>query len=114
MCMKGRSDLDKIQKKKENHVLSVEILKRLLEKAGGHLYDSTGTNPLYQDRTISYKVDEGLSGEKPELHTELEKSSKEGEGNFSGKKPKLHPELKKSSKEGEFSFIARYRKKVRT
>ena len=89
MCTKGRSDLDKIRKKKENHVLSVEILKRILEKAGGHLYASTGTNTLYKDRTICCKVDEGY---------------------FSGEKP----ELGKSSKEGEFNFIAIYRKKVRT
>ena len=87
MCMKERSYLDKIRKKKENHVLSVKILKRILEKDGGRLYDSTGANPLYKDRTISYKgdkVDKGnFSGEKPELDPELEKSSKEGEGNFS-------------------------------
>ena len=101
MCMKGRSDLDKIRKTKENHVLSVKILKIILEKDGGRLYDSTGTNPLYKDRTISYKVDEGLPGEKPELHKELEKSSKEGEGNLSGEKPELDSELEKSSKEGE-------------
>ena len=90
MCMKGRSYLDKIRKKKENHVFSVKILKRILEKVGGRLYDSTGTNPLYQDRTISYKVD------------------KVDQGNFSGEKPELNPELEKSPEEGEFNFIAIY------
>lgn len=81
--MKGRSYLDKIGAKKENHVFSVKILEKILDngKDKDGWYDSTGTNPLYKDRTISYKVAEGVSGDKPE-NLEFGKPS-EGLGAFS-------------------------------
>lgn len=79
--MKGRIYLDKIGAKKENHLFSVKILEKILDKGQNSWYDSTGRNPLYEDRTISYSY-EGVSTDKPERDPALDKSSEES-GAFS-------------------------------
>ena len=83
MCLKGRSYIKKIQKKKEKNVFSAKILEKLLDKGKGNWYDSNGKDPLYKDRTILYEKEKlgdtgpsGLPLNIPDMHTESPKEGK--------------------------------------
>lgn len=81
MFLKGSSYVNKIQKKKEKHIWSAKIMEKILDKGNDRWYDSTGKNPLYKDRIISYKGEPqpselpDLSHDVTQMHLEYEKSS---------------------------------------
>ena len=88
MCLKGSSYVNKIQRRKENHIWYGKILEKLLDKDNNSWYYSTGENPLYKDRTISYKGEaqvselSDLSHDVTQMPSGSKKSSKEGKDMF--------------------------------